>query len=565
MHLNQLKLADDSRLGLALVLLIMMLDAAVGANLGAARLLSIIGVTTTEAAVSTLDLLFLVTLTTCLAGYQFHRVRHRLGLRPLADVDERLYADAHHVGRLLAGGRPRFLVGANLLDGNAFCLSAGRFPIVVLGGGLRLMLRKQRHQALAVIAHECGHISAGDTVFLVITWYFFVSFSCLIALDMTLFWISALAGFEKWINAGHTPWRFFLANLGAFLPHYLSRVISVVTIGVVLAHFIRQREFRADEFAAQAGWRSSLMEALTGSIGNRRKWQWTSPIRFHPGAQDRAARLIDQAQWSQFDFFFLMGMSFLSARLVTYMPLLFSSDTDAAGFGVQFEELRQWINQTIGSVAIALRMELLSVAFFQILLAFCLTLHVHRVSLTQYSLGYPLRKRLRLALVFSVACFLGFIGGVISDGELLQAAMLGEDIYLSTVLVLVAALGFTSYGLFLCLGTILVTKLFAISRVQNGRLQAILLFVGSVIVGGTLSVLASALYYLLIRWGVPLPVMVIPMEKPNSSLTVPSVEGLLGIITTILLLLQMIKIGSPSVKRKLHPNWLVRDEIPKLS
>jgi len=238
--------------------MVIILDSAFSSHLGAARLFDLFGRTPTTLEMAALEFSLLMSLTAALAAYQFQRARRKLGLRPLADMDARLHADANYVSQRVAAGRPRFLVSANVLDGNAFCLSMGRYPTVVLGGGLRLMLRKKRQHALAVIAHECGHVSAGDTLFLLLTWYTFIAYTCLLILELTFlqysFWLKVPDVYAQWLAAGLGSWDFLKANFPLFLSNGILKLLETAGVGVVLAHFIRQREYRADEVAARAGW-----------------------------------------------------------------------------------------------------------------------------------------------------------------------------------------------------------------------------------------------------------------------------------------------------------------------
>ncbi|MCA3307818.1 MAG: M48 family metalloprotease [Roseomonas sp.] len=568
MRLNQLQLVDDSRLGLALVWMIIILDTAFSSQLGAARLFDLFGRTPAEHELSALDLLLLMGLTASLAGYQFHRVHRQLGLRPVADVDERLLADANVVSQRLAAGRPRFLVSANVLDGNAFCLSIGRSPTVVLGGGLRLLLRKRRQQALAIIAHECGHVSAGDTIFLLVTWYTFVAYACLQILEVALlqysFWASIPGVYTQWISAGFGPWDFLGANLPAFLSNGFLELIETLGVGVVLTHFIRQREFRADEVAAQAGWRAPLTEALTERAADTHAQAWSLFARFHPHAAHRAARLQDESKWAKIDFVFVAAMSFALGRVLLKLPT-FSEDLSERYQDMTAEELR--------SIAVQVMFGMVDFwLMFAFIFFFCYlaTLHVHRVSLTQIRIGYSFLARSATGLTVVTATFLGsllnlFLHSLLNLSSLagfLETAARGQETFLFLLLLMNGALLFALLSAFFCWGSVMATTILARRAAQSGlahtaRLAAITLSFGFLAYVMVTNSFVSVVEALDLRF------LVFYLPDGNSEfLGSPSLLGILVIVAGFLVLFAAMKLDRRRVTPKLHPSWLVRDEVP---
>ena len=564
MRLDQLQLVDDSRLGLALVWMIIILDAAFSSHLGAARLFDLFGRTPTELEMAALEFALLIGLTVALVAYQFQRARRQLGLRPLADMDARLHADANYVSQRVAAGRPRFLVSANVLDGNAFCLSIGRYPTVVLGGGLRLMLRKKRQQACAIIAHECGHVSAGDTVFLLLAWYTFIAYCCLVILEVVFlqyyFWANIPDFYAQSLAAGLGSWDFLKGNFPLFLSNGILKLLETAGVGVVLAHFIRQREYRADEVAARAGWRAPLIEALVGRVADTRLQPWSLFARFHPRPALRAARLQDESEWAKIDFFFVAAMSFTPGRLLIKLPR-FSGDLPEIYQDMTEEELKStWFQMMLGMVDFWL------LALLLVLFSCLATLHVFRVSFTRSWIGYSLLARSATGFKFITATFLGFLLQFMALEGFFNTPAHGELTSLGSLLLMTvdAALFSALLSAFLCWGSVLAAAIMARRAAQRSLAQTACLAAVTLPFGLMAYLVVMKLFFVAVdTFDLRILVFYLPYDD-SELLGGPSLIGKFVIVAGLLFFFGAMKLDRRRVTPKLHPSWLARDDIPKL-
>ncbi|MCA3273331.1 MAG: M48 family metalloprotease [Roseomonas sp.] len=539
----------------------MIFDAVSSSWYGAARLLDLFGRTLTEHERSALNLFGLIGLTASLAAYQFRRLSHKLALRPLADVDERLHADANYVSQRLAAGRPRFLVSANVLDGNAFCLSMGRSPTIVLGGGLRLMLRKKRQQALAVIAHECGHVSAGDTFFLLITWYTFIAYTCVFIFNFALlqyfFWAKVPGAYAQWLEAGYDFWDFFRANFPIFLSNGILKIVEIVCVGVVLAHFIRQREFRADAVAAQAGWREPLTEALTERAADTHAQAWSLFARFHPRAAHRVVRLQDESTWGQIEFVFVAAMSFVMGRLIDQIP------SSVAGF--LRDIYKDMTEPEMHSLVMSVMVE--STDFWQkavsfLLFAYLGCLHVNRVSIVQSWNGYSFWMRLANGMAFVTASFAGFLLSTLLHENFLEDAARGTGVAFRLRTCLGAALAFALASGFFCSGAVVAANFMAKRAARSGLAQTARVVAITLLCAYLAGSLFIGLFFALVD-SLNLHFLVIDFPHGNSeSMRLPTLMGYFVFVAGFLVLFAAMKLDRRRVTPKLHPSWLVRDEVP---
>lgn len=515
-----------------------------------------------------LELLLLMGLTAALAAYQFQRARRKLGLRSVADVDARLHADANYIGQRLAAGRPRFLVSANVLDGNAFCLSMGRYPTVVLGGGLRLMIRKKRQHALAVIAHECGHVSAGDTLFLLLAWYSFIAYTCLLILQLAFpqysFWTKVPGVYTQWLAAGFGSWDFLKANFPAFFLNGIPKLFEIVGLGVILVHFIRQREYRADEVAAQAGWRAPLIEALTAQAADARSRLLSLFARFHPRAAQRTARLRDESKWGQLDFVFVVAMSFTLSRLLDKVPSPAQGLLHDRGYDLTEQEL----------ISLAFSMILESSSMWPNLALvyaslYVTTLHINRVSMTQLRNGHSVWTRLGIGSSFIAANFAGVLLSTLIQEDFLEAFARGHgvisDLYPRLYWALDWALAFALQSGFFFFGAVVAATMMAKRAPRSGLFQTALLAATITLFALLANALAAVLFGALVD-SLSLGFFLVDVPRGDSEpLIMLSQTGMMSLLAGLLVLFALMKLGRRRVTPKLHPSWLVGDDVQKFS
>ncbi|MCA3360900.1 MAG: M48 family metalloprotease [Roseomonas sp.] len=540
--------------------MIIVLDSAFSSHLGAARLFEAFGRTPTTLEMAALELSLLMGLTAAFAAYQFQHARRKLGLRALADVDARLHADANYIGRRLAAGRPRFLITANVLDGNAFCLSMGRYPTVVLGGGLRLILRKKRQHALAVIAHECGHVSTGDTLFLFLAWYSFIAYTCLLILQVAFsqysFWTQVPGVYTQWLAAGFGSWDFLKANFPAFFLNGIPKLFEAVGLGVVLVHFVRQREYRADEVAAQAGWRAPLIEALTAQAADARSRPLSLFARFHPRAAQRAARLQDESKWGQLNFVFVVAMSFVLGRFLDKVP--------SPAHGLLHDRKYDLTEQEIVFFAVSMLLEssmILTIFPLLFFVFYITTLHINRVSMTQLRHGHSVWTRLGIGSSFVAANFAGILLSALMQEDFLETFALGQGVTPDLYRRLYFALSFAFQSGLFFFGAVVAATIMAKRAPRSGLFHTALVAATTILIASLATSMVTSFFVVLVD-SLKLGFFVHDVPRENSeSLALLSSTGIMTLVAGLLALFAVMKLGRRRVTPKLHPSWLVGDDV----
>jgi Zn-dependent protease with chaperone function len=441
--------------------------------------------------VGTMQVLLLVGLATSIGVWRVQSVKSRLKLLPLSEVDTKLSEEAEYLGKHMAGGRPHFVVSNNILDLNAFCLFSHQQPLVVLGGGLRLLVRKQKKQALAVVAHECAHVNEGDTTYLLMAWYMFLSYSTLVFSSLVLsqiaFWTDFAKLYPSYVAQGNDLIDSMWMNLSPFLRNGIPGLVSVIGVWIGLVHFIRLREYRADEAAAIAGHRA----ALSDSLGSRRREVAVGLARllgrFHPSLIFRAQRLKAELGWAKLDWLFVAAMSLIVVRidlLLATFKKQNSTPTSMASSATNFmeTELQSTFDNPWQWTSI----------FVDVLFAFAVALHLARITATQYKLCWPLFRRLQLIAPALTATFCGYFFGTLTTWK--SIASLGEGRW-SPVQYLDFSLSYSviniNFIFFMMTAVVLVTPRFLHGNAIKATRGAFSLFIRCCIGAFVLQVIAS--------------------------------------------------------------------------
>lgn len=348
-RLNQLSLADDTRFGLALISLTLLVQAFHGVHLGGAFITASFGLEVTFENYGWVQVSMLLSLAFAIALARLTLLKRRVKPVEADLIDQSLAKHATEVARQFAGPKPQFQVTSRLDDPNAFCLPGYPRPSIVLGGGLRLLLRRAKDEASSIIAHECVHISKRDTVFLISSWYLWLAYTLLATTNFGVLSILFLSDFDRdpkigyWDAAGFTSLTLF----------------DALIVGFVLRHFINQREYVADEGTAQRGLRNSILTCLNRfSRHARGKRQWILPRLFHPSLEARIGRVKMGRGWDRLDPLFCVGVAVITFRFNVAMQL--------------------------GTVSVSLvAIVLLHILFF----SFVVPHHIYRVVLTKLASG----------------------------------------------------------------------------------------------------------------------------------------------------------------------------------
>jgi len=391
----------------------MVLDAALQPSLGGWQILYFIrGIAHDQWVFGPLQVVLLLGVAGLLAKVRGRRAMSRLGALPAQEVDLQLASMANELSQDLCSRPINFLVTKNVFDANAFCLASLSSPIIILGGGLRLMLRKFKSRARAIVAHECAHIANGDTALLFISWNLFLSYVGwslfgFLAYQI-LIWKSVIGGFGPWQDAGYGFFDFVSRNyaLGQLASGWPA-ILSVLGLALAFVHFIKSREFYADERASHHGFRSELLVLLEQSRQSPES-VWLRLIgRFHPTAMERAQRLGDEASWARANWLFLFAIALVAVRLESIIPSI--------PLGIQVIDPDSWEtlvptvyqNFVRAGPAVVLSMSI------DIAVAFILTLHAFRVIATISKLGGTLIERWLATMPLMLALFAGtFIGNL---------------------------------------------------------------------------------------------------------------------------------------------------------
>lgn len=419
-RLDQLRFPDETKVGLTLLMIYMFLDVTQSFTFGGWHIASWVGLQQTTTALGWLQLGFLMTL---LAGYVLwsrRKIRIQLGLRDLASTDIALADDAQYLARRMAKGRGRFLVTSNFGDCNAFCLPAVNESWIVLGAGLRIQYRKHQERVRAVLAHECAHVNSGDLGYVVVAWYVFCVYAALAVTNLLVaqghFWLRVPEMLPAFEQAGG-----FLGLIRANARHLFtagfSGLLAIAGLWFVQRHLFHLREFRADERAAQFGFRTALAEAIGALRPGVTGRPWRRILALHPPAEQRMLRLTSQQPWVRLDTWFLGAMAFLTARIQQLAPS-YAVEGELPSFDT--------VNDAGAKLSLYLDtggLPMFGSVLFYLALVFMMMLHIHRVAVTQAAIGVMWVRRLALLWPACAAIFIGiFLAQLTSWGQLQSLA-----------------------------------------------------------------------------------------------------------------------------------------------
>lgn len=418
-RLDQLKFPDETKVGLALLMVFMAFDVTQSITFGGWRLAPMLGFTQNTTVAGWLQLVMLLALVVSYGLWRQHQVLAKLGLRELSSADAGLADDADYLARHVAAGRGRFFVTSNFNDCNAFCLPAGKGSWIVLGAGLRVQFRKQRERVRAVLAHECAHLASGDVGYVVVGWYVFCAYTVLAAsnliVEQSAFWLRVPEVLSAFEDSGGL-WGLIRFNAHRLFAAGFSVVPSIVGLWFVQRHFIQLREFRADERAAQSGLRSALIEVIRG-LRSTAGTAWRRILTLHPSADQRIDRLASQTPWASLDTFFLGAMAFLVTRIDDLVPT-----RGAPNQLPSVDSPEEMMEAVLGMLA-AGGAPLIGRLIFDLALGLLTLLHVHRVAVTQTALGVRWPSRLALLWPACIATFVGtFLGSATTWGQFARLA-----------------------------------------------------------------------------------------------------------------------------------------------
>jgi Zn-dependent protease with chaperone function len=370
-----------------------------------------------------LQLFVLMAVAGFLTWFQVRGTVRLLKPEPMSAGDVSFSKTVANVQAEFGATRARFVITPNALDANAVCLPWGIKVLVVLGGGLRIENRKLPRNAASVVGHECAHVLRNDVWLITVVWHLYVAYAALAAVDIivqqAIFWPMFIKTIPGWSVAGVGVGGLLWINLPVILRNGLTALIQLTTIGLFMGVFIRWREYLADEFCAQKGYRESLTEQLE-KIPEDRRFKWRNPFAiFHPTARSRVSRLKVEG-WLRLDYIFC----FACAAVVQFVTLSVDSPLIRLlrGFmngGVSYSEFLTSGPQMV---------ELISFSDILLLLSFSLTgffagAHFYRTAFSKYAAGYRFSYRAVDLCRAWLAGALGAIAGAFSDTPTLDAIL----------------------------------------------------------------------------------------------------------------------------------------------
>ncbi|MCJ0764561.1 M48 family metalloprotease [Variovorax terrae] len=431
-RLNQLKLPDETKLGLGLVIVYLLFDVTQSLTFGGWQMAEMLGLEPNARTAGVLQLILLAVISVGLVVWRRRSILRSLGAQRLEEADPALAEDAAYLARHIARGRGSFLVTSNFSDMNAFCFAGGRTSWVVLGAGLRVLFRKQRERARAVLAHECAHLDSGDVGYVVIAWYLLCAYALLAVVNLVVsqgyFWLRVPSVLPAYDQAGGLV-GLLEVNARYIFSAGFSGLIAVLGVWLLQRYFFQLREFRADERAAQAGFRGALVEMFSNPSAIRSLSPWRALLTMHPASVRRIDRLSSEQAWGRLDVYFLAGMGFIVARLGSEIPSGNSGDLPSAAL-----TLSELLSR-LGDLLQAGGWPLAASISFEVVMAFIVALHTLRMAATQARLGAGLLYRLSFLFSATLVVFIGaFLGEISAWGELARLANVSQPWTMSNAL-----------------------------------------------------------------------------------------------------------------------------------
>ncbi|WP_190274644.1 M48 family metalloprotease [Pantoea sp. At-9b] len=270
------------------------------------------------------DLLFLFIITIIIVVYmQLSRgVKYKIQSFPLDERSFLKYCES--ACKAITSKRIKILTTSTIGLNAFYHLTSLKSSMVVEKG---LLLRFKRGEDISgIVAHESAHIERKDywyITFLLSMTYAFVFLNLMkiviVGIHYWVLWFDKAAILDSYIGKAHYLFR----SIPDFLYYNFNSAMLIVVFSLLARHFIRLREFLTDEFAAQRGFRESIINRLSQNIKSS-----NSILSFHPSAKARKDALSDGSLWEKADYGFIFSSTFcfliiinlLYSKLEVYIP-----------------------------------------------------------------------------------------------------------------------------------------------------------------------------------------------------------------------------------------------------
>lgn len=241
---------------------------------------------------------FLILLALIIYWGHARRIRRNRKLNLITRDDDALFVD-ELLGLLSLSGvspAPSFEMtrrGPQVADGQAFGLW-NRYALR-LGGGLRLLLRRDLPSFRAIVLHELAHIANGDITRTYFAQAIWTAFIILVAIPAILFiGFNFIPGvIEKFMDGPTREGliRLFTINIPTILISLFQFGGTLLLIAAIRSSVLRVREIYADWRAALWGAEISLSNILRRTVSADKDRQLLHPWRLHPTSQERLTAL----------------------------------------------------------------------------------------------------------------------------------------------------------------------------------------------------------------------------------------------------------------------------------
>ncbi len=254
------------------------------------------------------------------------RIRRRKGLVPLApEADRSFQSEIRSLAQGVGILAPGIELGQDRRSSSGQAFGAGRRYVIGLGGGARLLWRKNASAFRALVLHELAHIANGDvrrTYFAQALWY------AVLGLTIVPLFIALLAligrSLLSEIIAGSLDGRQLVTQtLPTFAVLILQGAGTIAFAYAIWASLLRAREIYADWRAARWGVEAPLTGMLEHTAAREKRTGSRGWRRLHPTARQRLAALREPASLFRItpDLPLLAGvlLGILATGLVTFV------------------------------------------------------------------------------------------------------------------------------------------------------------------------------------------------------------------------------------------------------
>lgn len=417
---NQLSLSDDTKGGFPLIALYVLLDSYTNPGLGG-LLEDVLGITVDNWEVDMAVVGVFESALIFVMAYFFKRYNSRkLGSTAVALLSESDKSFFSAICQRNIGSEkiPAIvLVTKDLRSLDAFCSTFEGKPCVILGGGLRLLFRREPEEALAVVAHEQAHIRTGDNTRVLFTWYLFIAYAglaCFSLLARQVWFWAQFAEMTQHYDFGPLVDTFML-NLQYAYRRGFPKFLAVPLLYLALTQLMQMREYFADERAAQDGFRAPLKDCLHAQSLQEDRGLLKNLWRFHPSLIARANRLLKQSPWRRIEMGYVTAIAFLMSRLELARP-------NVLGFGHGADAIKA-THQGEGNLAVISALFYDSGVFFNLIASlsivfigsWLLSHHLYRATCSSITEEGTAESPLKQLILAVASIFVGGLFGSISS------------------------------------------------------------------------------------------------------------------------------------------------------